>query len=71
MDKLREMAKEKPVVVWVVCVDQRTKEPDFEYGEWEMFDGYTFVAEGTEDSYRDYGETFVAYPHKPERADNT
>ena len=66
MDELRNMAKKKPVVVWVVCLDEETKEPDFETGEWEMSDGYRFVAVGTEDDYLNYGKTFIAYRNRPE-----
>jgi hypothetical protein len=59
--ELVEMAKEKPVVVWVVCLDEETSQPDLSTGEWQMFDGYDFSAPGVEDDLRAYGVYFVAF----------
>lgn len=66
LEQLRQQVDDagKPVVVFVVTIDPDTGERDFD-GEWEMFNGYDFVAEGTWDSYTNYGVTFEAYGCPP------
>jgi hypothetical protein len=63
--ELADLAKDKPVVVWTVCLDEETKQPDLSTGEWLMFDGRDFVAPGVEDDLSEYGTRFVAYREEP------
>ena len=68
LEQLRRRVEKagRPVVVFVVTIDPDTGERDFD-GEWEMFDGNDFVADGSWDTYINYGVTFEAYgcPPKP------
>ena len=68
LEQLRRLVEKagRPVVVFVVTIDPDTGERDFD-GDWEMFDGDDFVAEGTWDTDTNYGVTFEAYavPPKP------
>ena len=66
LEQLRRRVEEaeRPVVVFVVTIDPDTGERDFD-GEWEMFDGDDFVADGTWDTYANYGVTFEAYAVQP------
>ena len=66
LEQLRRRVEKarRPVVVFVVTIDPDTGERDFD-GEWEMFDGDDFVADGTWDTYANYGVTFEAYGRPP------
>ena len=66
LEQLRRRVEEaeRPVVVFVVTIDPDTGERDFD-GEWEMFDGDDFVADGTWDTYANYGVIFEAYAVQP------
>ena len=66
LEQLRRRVEKagRPVVVFVVTIDPDTGERDFD-GEWEMFDGDDFVAEGTWDTDTNYGVTFEAYTVQP------
>lgn len=66
LEQLRQQVEDagKPVVVFVVTIDPDTGERDFD-GEWEMFNGYDFVADGSWDTYTNYGMTFEAYGRPP------
>lgn len=66
LEQLRRRVEKtgRPVVVFVVTIDPDTGERDFE-GEWEMFDGDDFVADGTWDTDANYGVTFEAYTVQP------
>ena len=66
LEQLRRRVEEvgRPVVVFVVTIDPDTGERDFD-GEWEMFDGDDFVADGTWDTCANYGVTFEAYTVQP------
>lgn len=65
LDELREMTEKKPVVVWVVCLDEDGI-ADHASGEWEMFSDNTFIGDGIWDNIENYGKIFVAYCSKPE-----
>ena len=63
-DELKDMvyAAGRPVVVWTVCIDPESGEPeDWEEGEWDMFDGRYFSSDGCGDVLENYGTMFVAY----------
>ena len=66
LEQLRRRVEKagRPVVVFVVTIDPDTGERDFD-GEWEMFDGNDFVADGTWDTCANYGVTFEAYTVQP------
>ena len=66
LEQLRRRVEEagRPVMVFVVTIDPDTGERDFD-GEWEMFDGDDFVADGSWDTYINYGVTFEAYAVQP------
>lgn len=66
LEQLRRRVEKagKPVVVFVVTIDPDTGERDFD-GDWEMFDGDDFVADGSWDTYTNYGVTFEAYGCPP------
>lgn len=66
LEQLRRRVEKagRPVVVFVVTIDPDTGERDFD-GEWEMFDGDDFVADGTWDTCANYGVTFEAYAVQP------
>lgn len=66
LEALEILAKRKPVVLWTVTLDEETKEPDFSWGEWQMFDGHEFIGDGSRDVIDNYGDTFVAYVQEPE-----
>lgn len=65
INELMDMAEEKPVVVWTVCLDEETKQPDLSTGEWLMFDGRDFSAPGVEGDLSEYGTRFVAFSEEP------
>lgn len=66
LEQLRRRVEKagRPVVVFVVTIDPDTGERDFD-GEWEMFDGDDFVADGTWDTCANYRVTFEAYTVQP------
>lgn len=66
LEQLRQRVEKagRPVVVFVVTIDPDTGERDFD-GEWEMFDGDDFVADGSWDTDANYGVTFEAYAVQP------
>lgn len=65
LEKLREAVAERPVLVYVICVDEDGQLEPTEYGEWEMFFGDDFIADGTFDTADNYGRTFVAFWDAP------
>lgn len=65
LEKLREAAAERPVLVYVICVDEDGQLGPTEYGEWDMFYGDEFVGNGTYDTADNYGRTFVAFWDEP------
>lgn len=67
LEELREIAKEKPIVVWIVHRDDGGQD----YGEWAMFLSAEdmFLGNGFEGGTKNYGTAFVAYRRKPEEAD--
>ena len=67
LEKLRAAAAERPVLVYVLPVDENGATVDEEWGEWEMFFHGSFVADGTYDTTDNYGHTFVAFWDKPGR----
>ena len=71
LEQLRRRVEKagRPVVVFVVTIDPDTVERDFD-GEWEMFNGYDFVADGTWDTAANYGVTFEAYAVPPKPSTN-
>ena len=70
LEKLREAAAERPVLVFVLCVDEDGQLVNPEWGEWEMFYGDEFVGNGTYDTAANYGRTFVAFWDEPGRCDH-
>ena len=71
LEKLREAAAERPVLVFVLCVDEDGQLVNPEWGEWEMFYGDEFVGNGTYDIAANYGRTFVAFWDEPGRGNGT
>lgn len=67
LEELRTAAAERPVLVFVLCVDEDGQLEPTEYGEWEMFYSDEFVADGTYDIAANYGRTFVAFWDEPGR----
>ncbi len=66
-EDLRKMAKDKPVVVWTICLED--DEPlDPCSGEWDMFYDDVFIGDGTWDTMENYGKQFVAYRRRPKEA---
>jgi hypothetical protein len=63
-----EKAQGRPIVVWIVCLDEESKEPLFDTGEWMVFSeeefNYHFIGCDTDDSLDNYGVKFVAYRDK-------
>ena len=70
LEELREAAAERPVLVYVICVDKDEQLYDPECGEWEMFYDDGFIADGTYDTADNYGRTFVAFWDEPGRCDH-
>ena len=66
LEELREAAAERPVLVYVMCVDEDGQLEPTEDGEWEMFYSDEFVAGGTYDTAANYGRTFMAFWDEPE-----
>lgn len=71
LEELREAAAERPVLVYVICVDEDGQLEPTEYGEWEMFFDDDFIADGTFDTACNYGHDFVAFWDEPGRDDRT
>ena len=67
LEELRTAAAERPVLVFVLCVDEDGQLYDPECGEWEMFYDDDFIADGTYDTADNYGRTFVAFWDEPGR----
>ncbi len=65
LKELRSAAAERPVLVYVIYVDDDGKLGRTEYGEWEMFFGDDFIADGIFDTADNYGRTFVAFWDRP------
>ena len=65
LEDLRAAAAERPVLVFVLCVDEDGQLYDPECGEWEMFYDDDFIADGTFDTADNYGRTFVAFWDEP------
>ena len=61
LEELRDAAAERPVLVYVICVDEDGQLLDVESGDWEMFYADTFVADGIRDTTDTYGRVFVAF----------
>ena len=68
LEELREAAAERPVLVYVICVDEDGQLLDVESGDWEMFYADTFVADGIRDTTDTYGRVFVAFWDEPKEA---
>lgn len=66
LEELYAVRNREPILVYAVCIDDETKQPDFELAEWQIFDGYVFYNDESRDDLSNYGERFVAYRHKPE-----
>ena len=71
LEELRAAAVERPVLVFVLCVDEDGQLLDVESGDWEMFYADTFVADGIRDTTDSYGRVFVAFWDEPGRRDGT
>ena len=69
LEDLRAAAAERPVLVFVLCVDEDGQLYDPECGEWEMFFNDDFIADGTYDTADNYGRTFVAFWDEPGRGE--
>ena len=67
LEELRSAAAERPVLVFVLCVDEDGQLLDVESGDWEMFYADTFVADGIRDTTDTYGRVFVAFWDEPGR----
>lgn len=65
LEELRAAAAERPVLVFVLCVDEDGQLLDVESGDWEMFYADTFVADGIRDTTDTYGRRFVAFWDEP------
>lgn len=65
LEDLRAAAAERPVLVFVLCVDEDGQLLDVESGDWEMFYADTFVADGIRDTTDTYGRVFVAFWDEP------
>lgn len=70
LEELRAAAAERPVLVFVLCVDEDGQLLDVESGDWEMFCADTFVADGIRDTTDTYGRVFVAFWDEPGRCDH-
>ena len=70
LEELRAAAAERPVLVFVLCVDEDGQLLDVESGDWEMFYADTFVADGIRDTTDTYGRVFVAFWDEPGRCDH-
>ena len=68
LEELRAAAAERPVLVYVICVDEDGQLLDVESGDWEMFYADTFVADGIRDTTDTYGRVFVAFWDEPKEA---
>lgn len=68
LEELRAAAAERPVLVYVICMDENGQLYDPECGEWEMFFNDNFIADGTFDTADNYGRTFVAFWDEPKEA---
>lgn len=66
LDELYAVRNREPILVYAVCLDDETKQPDFDLGEWQIFDGYVFYNDETRDDLSNYGKRFLAYRHRPE-----
>lgn len=66
LEELYAVRNREPILVYAVCIDDETKQPDFDLGEWQIFDGYVFYNDETCDDLSNYGKRFIAYLHKPE-----
>lgn len=63
--RLSKAAAERPVLVYVICVDEDGQLYDPECGEWEMFFNDDFIADGIFDTTDNYGRTFLAFWDEP------
>lgn len=70
LEDLRAAAAERPVLVYVICMDENGQLYDPECGEWEMFFNDNFIADGTFDTADNYGRTFVAFWDEPGRCEH-
>lgn len=70
LEELRAAAAERPVLVFVLRVDEDGQLLDVESGDWEMFYADTFVADGIRDTTDTYGRVFVAFWDEPGRCDH-
>ena len=70
LEELRAAAAERPVLVYVLCMDENGKFDPPEYEEWEMFFDDDFIADGTYDRADNYGRTFVAFWDEPGRSNH-
>lgn len=70
LEELRAAAAERPVLVYVICVDENGQLEPPEYGGWEMFYDDNFIADGIFDTADNYGRTFLAFWDEPGRCDH-
>lgn len=70
LEELREAAAERPVLVYVICLDEDGQLEPTEYEGWEMFYDDNFIADGTFDTACNYGHDFVAFWDEPGRCGN-
>lgn len=66
LEELYAVRNREPILVYAVCIDDETKQPNFELAEWSIFDGYVFYNDESRDDLSNYGQRFAAYRHKPE-----
>ena len=64
-EELRKVKHDNPILVYTVCLDMDGS-PILDDGEWQIFDGDSFVGDGSYDLLRNYGKSFIAFRHKPE-----
>ena len=69
LEELRAAAAERPVLVFVLCVDEDGQLCAPECGEWEMFYDDDFIADGIFDTADNYGRTFLAFWDEPGRGE--
>lgn len=65
LGELRAVKREHPILVYAVCLDDVTGEPDYDTAEWQIFDGNNFYNDVTYDSLEKYGLKFIAYRSNP------
>lgn len=61
LEELRAAASERPVLVYTLSIDEDGDMEEVDDGEWELFFGDDFIADGSYDTADNYGRTFVAF----------